>query len=304
MKETGKIWMNGKLVPFKNAKVHVLTHALHYSTSIFEGIRCYDTPEGSAIFRLPEHIDRFFNSAKMYSMKMPYSKKKISDGIVSTVNASKLKQCYIRPLAYYGYGTMGLTPTNNKVDVSISCWEWKMGESKAGKFSGAKCKISKWVRIDSKSQPMQAKSAANYSNAALARMEALNAGYDEAIMLNNKGHVAEGSAENIFVVKNGRTTTPPLDADILDGITRDSAIKLLKSNKIKVIEKNLKINDLLKADEIFMTGTAAEVKSVTRVNKTKIGDGKIGEVTKELQELFMDTVMGKNKKFRSWLKFI
>ena len=304
MKETGKIWMNGKLVPFKNAKVHVLTHALHYSTSIFEGIRCYDTPEGSAIFRLPEHIDRFFNSAKMYSMKMPYSKKKISDGIVSTVNASKLKQCYIRPLAYYGYGTMGLTPTNNKVDVSISCWEWKMGESKAGKFSGAKCKISKWVRIDSKSQPMQAKSAANYSNAALARMEALNAGYDEAIMLNNKGHVAEGSAENIFVVKNGRITTPPLDADILDGITRDSAIKLLKSNKIKVIEKNLKINDLLKADEIFMTGTAAEVKSVTRVNKTKIGDGKIGEVTKELQELFMDTVMGQNKKFRSWLKFI
>ena len=304
MKETGKIWMNGKLVPFKNAKVHVLTHALHYSTSIFEGIRCYDTPEGSAIFRLPEHIDRFFNSAKMYSMKMPYSKKKISDGIVSTVNASKLKQCYIRPLAYYGYGTMGLTPTNNKVDVSISCWEWKMGESKAGKFSGAKCKISKWIRIDSKSQPMKAKSAANYSNAALARMEALNAGYDEAIMLNNKGHVAEGSAENIFVVKNGRITTPPLDADILDGITRDSAIKLLKSNKIKVIEKNLRINDLLKADEIFMTGTAAEVKSVTRVNKTKIGDGKIGEVTKELQELFMDTVMGQNKKFRSWLKFI
>ncbi|MEC9416227.1 MAG: branched-chain amino acid transaminase, partial [Thermoproteota archaeon] len=276
MKETGKIWMNGKLVPFKNAKVHVLTHALHYSTSIFEGIRCYDTPEGSAIFRLPEHIDRFFNSAKMYSMKMPYSKKKISDGIVNTVNASKLKQCYIRPLAYYGYGTMGLTPTNNKVDVSISCWEWKMGESKAGKFSGAKCKISKWVRIDSKSQPMKAKSAANYSNAALARMEALNAGYDEAIMLNNKGHVAEGSAENIFVVKNGKITTPPLDADILDGITRDSAIKLLKSNKSKVIEKNLRINDLLKADEIFMTGTAAEVKSVTRVNKTKIGDGKIG----------------------------
>jgi branched-chain amino acid aminotransferase len=304
MKETGKIWMNGKLIPFKNAKVHVLTHALHYSTSIFEGIRCYDTPEGSAIFRLPEHVDRFFNSAKMYSMKMPYSNKKINDGIIKTVKVNKLKQCYIRPLAYYGYGTMGLTPTNNKVDVSISCWEWKMGESKAGKYSGAKCKISKWIRIDSKSQPMQAKSAANYSNAALARMEALNAGYDEAIMLNNKGHVAEGSAENIFVVKNGKITTPPLDADILDGITRDSAIKLLKSKKNKVVEKNLKINDLLKADEIFMTGTAAEVKSVTRVNKTKIGNGKIGEFTKELQELFMDTVMGENKKFRSWLKFI
>jgi len=304
MKETGKIWMNGKLVPFKDAKVHVLTHALHYSTSIFEGIRCYETPEGSAIFRLPEHVDRFFNSAKMYSMKMQYSKKKISDAIIKTVKASKLKQCYIRPLAYYGYGTMGLTPTNNKVDVSISCWEWKMGESKAGKFSGAKCKISKWIRIDSKSQPMQAKSAANYSNAALARMEALDAGYDEAIMLNNKGHVAEGSAENIFVVKNGKITTPPLDADILNGITRDSAIRLLKLNKLKVIEKNLKINDLLKADEIFMTGTAAEVKSVTRVDRNKIGDGKMGEITRELQDLFMDVVMGKNKKFRSWLRFI
>ncbi len=304
MKETGKIWMNGKLVPFKNAKVHVLTHALHYSTSIFEGIRCYDTPEGSAIFRLPEHVDRLFNSAKMYSMKMPYSKKKISDGIINTVKASKLKQCYIRPLAYYGYGTMGLTPTNNKVDVSISCWEWKMGESKAGKFSGAKCKISKWIRIDSKSQPMQAKSASNYSNAALARMEALNSGYDEAIMLNNDGNVAEGSAENIFVVKNGKITTPPLDADILNGITRDSAIKLLKSKKIKVIEDNLKIYDLLNADEVFMTGTAAEIKSVSRVDKTKIGNGKIGDITKELQSLFMDTVMGKNKKFRSWLKFI
>ena len=304
MKEIGKIWMNGRLVPFKEAKVHVLTHALHYSTSIFEGIRCYDTPEGSAIFRLPEHVNRFFNSAKMYSMKMSYSKKKITDAIVKTVKASKLKQCYIRPLAYYGYGTMGLTPTNNKVDVSISCWEWMMGESKAGKFSGAKCKISKWIRIDSKSQPMQAKSAANYSNAALARMEALNSGYDEAIMLNNKGHVAEGSAENIFVVKNGKITTPPLDADILNGITRNSAIRLLKSNKQKVIEKNLRINDLLKADEIFMTGTAAEVKSVTRVDRKKIGDGNMGEVTKELQDSFMDAVMGKNKKFRSWLKFI
>ena len=304
MKEVGKIWMNGKLVPFKNARVHVLTHALHYSTSIFEGIRCYDTPNGSAIFRLPEHVDRFFNSAKLYGMKIPYSKKRISDAIIKTVKASNLKQCYIRPLAYYGYGTMGLTPLKNKVDVSISCWEWKMGESKAGKFSGAKCKISKWIRIDSRSQPMQAKSAANYSNAALARVEALKAGYDEAIMLNNKGHVAEGSAENIFVVKNGKITTPPLSADILNGITRDSAIKMIKSNGKKISEKNITVKNLLAADEIFMTGTAAEVKSVTRVNRTKIGSGKIGPITKELQGSFMDAVMGKNKKFLSWLKFL
>jgi len=304
MKEVGKIWMNGKLVPFKNAKVHVLTHALHYSTSIFEGIRCYDTPDGSAIFRLSEHVDRFFNSAKLYGMKIPYSKKYISDSIIKTVKASKLKQCYIRPLAYYGYGTMGLTPLKNKVDVSISCWEWKMGESKAGKFSGARCKISKWIRIDSRSQPMQAKSAANYSNAALARVEALKAGYDEAIMLNNKGHVAEGSAENIFVVKNGKITTPPLSADILNGITRDSAIQMIKSNGKKISEKNITVKNLLSADEIFMTGTAAEVKSVTRVNRTKIGSGKIGPITRELQSSFMDIVMGKNKKFLSWLKFL
>ena len=304
MKEVGKIWMNGKLVPFKNARVHVLTHALHYSTSIFEGIRCYDTPNGSAIFRLPEHIDRFFNSAKLYGMKIPYSKKQISDAIIKTVKASNLKQCYIRPLAYYGYGTMGLTPLKNKVDVSISCWEWKMGESKAGKFSGARCKISKWIRIDSRSQPMQAKSAANYSNAALARVEALKAGYDEAIMLNNKGHVAEGSAENIFVIKNGRITTPPLSADILNGITRNSAIQMIKASGKKISEKNITVKNLLAADEIFMTGTAAEVKSVTRVNRTKIGSGKIGPITKELQSSFMDVVMGKNKKFLSWLKFL
>ena len=304
MKEVGKIWMNGKLVPFKNARVHVLTHALHYSTSIFEGIRCYDTPNGSAIFRLPEHVDRFFNSAKLYGMKIPYSKKRISDAIIKTVKASNLKQCYIRPLAYYGYGTMGLTPLKNKVDVSISCWEWKMGESKAGKFSGARCKISKWIRIDSRSQPMQAKSAANYSNAALARVEALKAGYDEAIMLNNKGHVAEGSAENIFVIKNGKITTPPLSADILNGITRNSAIQMIKASGKKINEKNITVKNLLAADEIFMTGTAAEVKSVTRVNRTKIGSGKIGPITKELQGSFMDTVMGKNKKFLSWLKFL
>ena len=304
MKEVGKIWMNGKLIPFKDARVHVLTHALHYSTSIFEGIRCYDTPYGSAIFRLPEHVNRFFNSAKLYGMKMSYSKKQIIDAIIKTVKQSRLKQCYIRPLAYYGYGTMGLTPLKNNVDVSISCWEWKMGESKAGKFSGAKCKISKWIRIDSRSQPMQAKSAANYSNAALARVEALKNGFDEAIMLNNKNHVAEGSAENIFIVKNGRITTPPLDADILNGITRDSVIKMIKANGEKVIEKNITIKNLLSADEIFMTGTAAEVKSVTQVNRTKIGNGKIGPTTKELQDSFMHIVMGKNKKFISWLKFL
>ena len=304
MKEVGKIWMNGKFVPFKDAKVHVLTHALHYSTAVFEGIRCYNTPNGSAIFRLTEHVDRLFNSAKLYGMKMRYTKKQITDAIIRTVKASGLKDCYIRPIAYYGYGTMGLTPTLNKVDVSISCWEWKMGESKAGKFSGAKCKISKWIRIDSRSQPMQAKSAANYSNAALARVEALKSGYDEAIMLNSSGKVAEGSAENIFIIKSGIIKTPPLNADILNGITRDSVIRLIKANGIKLVEKNITVKELFKADEVFMTGTAAEVKSVSKINKTLIGNGKMGKITKTLQKSFMDAAMGKDQRFTSWLQYI
>ena len=304
MKEVGKIWMNGKLVPFKDAKVHVLTHALHYSTAVFEGIRCYNTPNGSAIFRLPEHVDRLFNSAKLYGMKIRYTKKQIIEAIIKTVKASGLKECYIRPIAYCGYGTMGLTPTLNKIDVSISCWEWKMGESKAGKFSGAKCKISEWIRIDSRSQPMQSKCAANYSNAALARVEALKNGYDEAIMLNYSGKVAEGSAENIFIIKNGMIKTPPLDADILNGITRDSVIQLIRSDGIKLIEKNITVNELLKADEVFMTGTAAEVKSVTKIDRTSIGKGKPGIITKTLQKSFMDIVMGKDQRFISWLRYI
>ena len=304
MKEVGKIWMNGKLVPFKDAKVHVLTHALHYSTAVFEGIRCYNTSNGSAIFRLPEHVDRFFNSAKLYGMKIRYTKKQILDAIIRTVKASGLKECYIRPIAYYGYGTMGLTPTLNRVDVSISCWEWKMGESKAGKFSGSKCKISKWVRIDSRSQPMRAKSAANYSNAALARVEALKSGYDEAIMLNYNGKVAEGSAENIFIVKNGIIKTPPLNADILNGITRDSVIRLIKADRIKLIQKNITLKELLKADEVFMTGNAAEVKSVTKINSTSIGNGKVGKITKILQKSFIDIVMGNDDRFTSWLRYI
>lgn len=304
MKEIGKIWMNGKLVPFKDAKVHVLTHALHYSTSIFEGIRCYNTPNGSAIFRLPEHNDRFFKSAKLYSMKMRYSKQEISDAIIQTVKACRLKEAYIRPLAYYGYGSMGLTPVENKVDVSISCWEWSMGESKAGKFSGAKCKTSSWIKINSRCQPTQAKAASNYGNAALARMEALDNGYDEAIMLNSQGMVAEGSAENIFIVKDGVISTPPLSAGGLEGITRDSVIRIMEENGEFVVEQNLQRDDLYDADEVFMTGTAAEVKSVTQIDKIKIGDGKMGKRTKELQKAFTDAVMGKDQRFVSWLTFI
>ena len=304
MKESGKIWMNGKLVPFANAKVHVLTHALHYSTSVFEGIRCYSTPEGPAIFRLNDHVDRMFRSAKMYSMKIRYTKSQIAGAIVDTVRACRLKECYIRPLAYYGYGEMGLTPTKNSVDVSISCWPWKMGESKAGKFSGARCMVSSWIRIDPRAQPVQAKAAANYSNAALARVEALENGYDEAIMLNGDGRVAEGSAENIFICTDGRILTPPLSTGCLSGITRDSVIKIAAADGIDISEYDLYRADLYTADEIFMTGTAAEVKSVTQVDRTKIGSGRMGRVTKALQKSFVGAAMGKDKRFRQWLTFI
>ena len=292
--------MNGKLVPYKNAKVHVLTHALHYSTAIFEGIRCYNTPRGPMIFRLPEHVDRLFKSAKMYSMKMPYSKKEISDAIIKTVKVSKLKECYIRPIAYYGHGVMGLTPTPNKVEVAIACWEWNLGESSAGKVRGARCKVSSWLRIDSRSQPMQAKAASNYANAALARVEALRDGYDEAIMLNYHGKVSEGSAENIFIVNKGEISTPPLNAGILDGITRDSVIKIARSEGLVVIERDIDREDLYVADEVFMTGTAAEVKSVTEIDNIIIGDGKLGEITHKLQGDFFEASRGKDEHFSEW----
>ncbi|HEV2193110.1 MAG TPA: branched-chain amino acid transaminase [Nitrosopumilaceae archaeon] len=301
MKEQGKIWMNGKLVPFKDAKVHVLTHALHYSTAVFEGIRCYNTPKGSMIFRLPEHVDRLFKSAKMYSMKLPYSKNEIFKAIIETVKASKLKECYIRPIAYYGYGVLGLTPTPNKIDLAIACWEWKLGESSAGKVRGARCKVSSWLRIDSRSQPMQAKAASNYANAALARVEALKDGYDEAIMLNYNGKVSEGSAENIFLVSNGEIFTPPPSAGILNGITRDSVIKIAKADEISITEANIDREDLYVADEVFMTGTAAEVKSVTEIDNITIGDGKPGKITRKLQNAFLNVVMGKDKRFSKWL---
>jgi len=304
MKYGKKVWMNGRLVPFKNANVHVLTHALHYSTAVFEGIRCYNTSNGSAIFRLQEHIDRLFNSAKLYSMKMKYSKKQISNAIIKTVKASGLKECYIRPIAYCGVGAVGLTPPLDNVDVAIACWEWKMGESKAGKVSGAKCKISKWVRIDSRSQPMESKAAANYSNAALARVDALKSGYDEAIMLNYEGKIAEGSAENIFIVKDAQIKTPPLESGVLAGITRDSIIQIIEENGGCVVETDLEKKDLFSAEEVFMTGTAAEVKSVTQIDKKRIGSGKLGNITQALQKSFKDVSMGNDDRFLSWLTYV
>jgi len=304
MNEVGYIWMNGELVPFAKAHVHVLTHALHYATAVFEGLRCYNTAKGPAVFRLNEHVDRLYDSAKIYSMKMPYSKDEIISAIMQTIKASKLDECYIRPIAYCGYGEMGLTPPKNRIDVAIACWEWKTGESKAGKFSGAKCKISSWARLDSRMQPVKAKSAANYANAALARMEALNEGYDEAIMLSLTGKVSEGSAENIFILKDNTVYTPPLESDILKGITRDSVIRIMRADDVPVLERELGREDLYLADEVFMVGTAAEVKSVAQVDKIKIGSGRMGKFTRRLQKAYTAAVMGKDERFISWLTHV
>lgn len=305
VKETGKIWMNGRLVPFGSAKIHVLTHALHYASAVFEGLRCYSTPEGTAVFRLDDHVDRLFKSAKMYTLKIPYTKKQISDAILKTVRASKLDECYIRPLVYRGYGWMGLTPTKNSVDVAIACWEWATGESKAGRgTNGVRCKVSSWTRIDSRSQPMKAKATSNYANAALARIEALDNGYDEAIMLGSDGNVAEGSAENIFIVKDGEIHTPPLSSGILEGITRDSVVQIIEEGGGYVVESNIGREDLYVADEVFMTGTAAEVKSVTSVDKIAIANGKPGPVTRTLRGAYMDAVTGKDARFSEWLTLV
>lgn len=296
MREIGKIWMNGRMVPFRDAKVHVLTHAMHYSTSVFEGIRCYDTPQGSAIFRLGEHIDRLYASAKLYSMKMRFAKRQVTDGVLSTVRASGYKECYVRPHAYYGYGVMGLTPTGNTVDVAISCWQW--GKRKPG---GLRCKVSSWAKVDSRFQPMRSKAASNYGNAVLARMEALDMGYDETIMLNLDGKVAEGSMANIFAVKDNTIRTPPVSAGCLDGITRNAIMQLVRADGGDVAEADLTRDDLYAADEIFMTGTAAEVQPVVQVDGVRL---KAGRTAKQLQRSYRDVVMGRDERFASWLSYV
>ena len=302
MKETGKIWMNGRLVPFGSAKVHVLTHALHYASAVFEGLRCYAAPRGPAVFRLGDHVERLFRSAKMYAMEIPYTQDQVSAAVIKTVRASGLGECYIRPLAYRGYGWMGLTPSKNPVDLAIACWEWAAGESKAGRGSlGIRCKVSSWARIGSASQPMKAKAASNYANAALARVEALENGYDEAIMLGPDGDVLEGSAENIFVVKDGEISTPPLSSGILEGITRDSVVQIIEEDGGYVAESSIRREDLYTADEVFMTGTAAEVKPVASVDRIRIGSGRPGPVTRALRRSYMDAATGRDERFSEWL---
>ena len=297
----GKIWLNGSLVDFDNAKIHVLTHALHYATGVFEGIRCYKTINGSAIFRLGDHIQRLIDSGKCYFMDLGYSKQELERAVVETVKANGMEECYIRPIAYYGHGKMGVNPMPNKVSVAIAVWKWDE-YLKGGAEKGARLMVSSWARIDARALPMRAKATANYANSALARVEAIKAGFDEAIMLNSSGRVIEASAENIFIIKHGSLATPPATSGALEGLTRDSVIKLAKENGIDCEIRDIARDELYTADEVFLTGTAAEIKPVGEIDNRTIGDGRAGKITKQLKELFEAVVHGRDEKFsKIWL---
>ncbi|MSV90568.1 MAG: branched-chain amino acid transaminase, partial [Actinobacteria bacterium] len=258
---TPKIWMNGKLVDWADAQVHVLTHTLHYGTGVFEGIRAYETANGPAIFRLTEHIERLFNSAKILMMDMPYTVEEIIDATKETVRSTGLPSCYVRPIAYYGYGEMGLNTLPCKVDVAIACWTWGAYLGDDAVTKGVRMKISSWTRHDHNTMPPAAKTTGNYVNSSLAKVEALKAGYDEGIMLNRAGLVSECTGENIFVSRGGKLITPPLSSGALEGITQSSVATIARDLGIEVTVGDIARSDLYIADEIFVCGTAAEVSS-------------------------------------------
>lgn len=300
IKTTEKIWMDGRFVDWDNANVHVMTHTLHYGLGVFEGIRCYEAKGGPAIFRLKEHVERLFKSAHIFLLAIPYSEKEIEDAIIKTVKINKVKECYIRPLVYIGYGAMGLYPKDNPVRVAISVWPWGTYLGDDGLKNGIRVKVSSFIKNHVNSQMSRAKACGYYINSQLAKKEAISLGYDEALLLDTDGYVAEGSGENIFIVRNGRLKTTPLTS-VLEGITRESIMKIARDLKIEVIEERFTRDELYIADEAFFTGTAAEVTPIREVDGRVIGEGRAGRITKKLQSVFFDSVKGKNKKYESWL---
>ncbi len=297
------IWFNGELVRWDEAKVHVLTHTLHYGLGVFEGIRCYNTPKGPAIFRHHEHIERLFKSAHILYMKIPYSMEEIRRATFETIKANNLKECYIRPIAFYGTGAMGLNPLNNPVNVAIICWEWGAYLGEEGLKKGIRCKISSFNRHHVNVSMTKAKACGNYVNSQLAKMEAVLDGYDEALMLDVDGTVAEGSGENIFIVRKGVIKTPPV-LGILEGITRDSVITIARDMGLEVREEKISRDELYIADEAFLCGTAAEITPVREVDRRIIGEGKPGPITRKLQEAFFKAVRGEDERYVHWLDFV
>ena len=300
LQATDKIWMNGTLVTWNDAKVHVLTHTLHYGTGVFEGIRCYKADTGSAVFRLKEHVDRLFGSMHILQMDCTFTRTQISDAILETIRANNIEACYIRPLAYIGYGAMGVFPKENPVDVTIAVWPWGSYLGEEGMKNGIRVKISSFNRPHINATMVRAKTVANYANSLLAKREALKDGYHEAVLLDTDGYVAEGSGENIFMVRNGVIKTPPLTA-ILEGITRDTIMQLAQERDLRVVEERFTRDELYLADEAFFSGTAAEITPIREVDNRKIGAGKTGPITKELQTAFFDIVHGRDAKHADWL---
>ncbi len=295
---TPKIWMNGKLVDWDKAQVHVLTHTLHYGTGVFEGIRAYETENGPAIFRLTDHIKRLYNSAHILGMEMPYSVEEIVQATKDTVLSTGLPSCYVRPIAYYGYGEMGLNTLPCKVDIAIACWPWGayLGDDAVEK--GVRMKISSWTRHDHNTMPPAAKTVGNYVNSSLAKVEALKAGYDEAIMLAPNGLVAECTGENIFCVRNGVILTPPLSAGALEGITQNSVMRIARDLGFDIRVDNIARSDLYVAEEIFVCGTAAEVGSVSSVDERKVPCP--GPMTRAIASTYSKAVRGQDSRYVEW----
>ncbi|MGZ5551781.1 MAG: branched-chain amino acid transaminase [Nitrososphaeraceae archaeon] len=304
MDERNIIWIDGLLYESQNAKIHILTHSLHYGTAVFEGIRCYKTQKGLAIFRLEDHLKRLFESAKIYFMNIEYSKKELEDAIINTIKKNGLDECYIRPLVYFGHGKMGVYPLNNKVSVSIAVWKWDEYIKKENDEQGIRLMVSGWMRIDGRTMPVHAKATANYANSALARIEAIKSGFDEAILLNTAGKVVEASAENIFILKNKTLITPPVSSGSLEGITRDTVLALAIEDDILTEIRDISKDELYLADEIFLTGTAAEIKSVGEIDNRMIGNGKTGTITKRMKRLFEQSIRGNHRYSEKWLIYI
>jgi branched-chain amino acid aminotransferase len=296
--------MNGELVAYEDAKVHVLTHALHYGTGVFEGVRAYETPRGTAIFRHADHIDRLFRSASLYHMEIPFSKDEIRAATHEVIVRNGFKSCYIRPLVFRGAGPMGLYPLDCPVEVIIATWEWGSYLGDEGKRNGVRAKVSSWRRIPSDSLIPSAKASGQYLNSVLAKVEADKAGYEEAILLDGRGFVCEGTGENLFIVKNGKIATPGFANDILGGINRLAAIEIAQDLGYDVIERDVARGELYHADEIFMTGTAAELTPIREVDDLPVGDGGRGPVTERIQSVFEDALHGRSERYADWLDVV
>jgi branched-chain amino acid aminotransferase len=302
MEPTPYIWLNGELVPWEDATVHVGVHGLHYGSGVFEGIRCYETPRGPAVFRLTEHMRRLEMSASLIYMQLPYSVAELVAATHELVSTNGLPACYIRPIAFYGYGTLGVPPRENPVDVAIMSWPWGAYLGASAVERGIRAKISTWRRVGPNTIPHAAKATGVYLNSMLAVLEAARAGYDEAILLTEDGYVGDGSGENIFVVKEGVLSTPDLSASILPGITRLAVFEIARDLGIDVREKQLIRTDLYTADELFMTGTAAEVTPIRSVDDQEVGDP--GPITKSIHETFLAAVSGKIDRYQDWLEHV